>query len=86
MTYAEIARRFNTSVSVVSSIARANGIERNDMWTDDEIAFLRDNYQTRGATGCADALGKHTFGSVAHKASSLGLKSERRRRGGADGE
>ena len=72
LSYKQIAQRFGVSVQYVSHIAIEDGSRRRKPWTDSDIAFLKQNYQTRGARGCAKVLGRN-YCVVSMKARELGL-------------
>ena len=74
LTYREIGQRFGVSVATVSKIAIDAGCRRSRKWTDAEVAFLMENYQTRGARGCGRVLGRD-YSVVSLKARELGLKT-----------
>lgn len=75
LQYEQIARRFGISSSTVSKIARDEDVHRHRSWTDAEVAFLKENYQRRGARGCAKVLGRN-YQVVSLKARQLGLHTD----------
>ena len=75
LSYRQIAQRFGISVQTVSHIAVEDGYHRKKPWTDSDIAFLKQNYQTRGARGCAKVLGRN-YQVVCVKARELGLTTD----------
>lgn len=75
LTYDQIARRFGVTPSAVSRIAREEDVRRHRSWTDAELAFLKENYQKRGARGCGKVLGRN-HQVVSFKARQLGLHTD----------
>jgi Zn finger protein HypA/HybF involved in hydrogenase expression len=49
-------------------------MSKNNKWTDEEISFLKENYQNKGVKYVCDNLFKHTKNSIVKKAMNLGLK------------
>lgn len=47
---------------------------RLDVWTEQELTILRDNYSTKGASGCAPLLPRRTLDAIQTRARILGLK------------
>lgn len=76
-TRAQVARNNHVSESLVSRIGREEGItSHHNVWTPEEVAFLRENYWEMGATKIAKVLTRHPNRiSVAHKAGELGLRT-----------
>lgn len=75
LSYRQIAQRFGISEALVSQIAVESGYHRSRPWSDSDIAFLKENYQKRGARGCATVLGRN-YQVVSRKARQLGLSTD----------
>ena len=47
---------------------------KRNKWTENEITFLKENYETKGLKFCVTNLSKHPRNSIVKKAKNLGIK------------
>jgi len=76
MDRAEIARQIGCSVNALAGVADMEGLTRkNKKWTEEEIRYLKENYNTRKTTELASRFGRCPS-VIRYKAKELGLVKE----------